>query len=103
MSIELVEAYKRQNALPEEIYLQAIKNTNIMADSIEEFKLDYSKKYPKLYNDSEKALKEKTVVLIDDVTTTGSTAEVICERLKQAGVKNVYLLTVASLPPIDKY
>ena len=58
---ELVEAYKRQNALPEDVYLKAIDNTNIMADSVEPFKLDYSKKYPKLYNDSEKALKEKIV------------------------------------------
>lgn len=56
---ELVEAFKNQNALPEQVYLQAIENTNIMADSIEEFELDYSKKYPKLYNDSEKVLKEK--------------------------------------------
>lgn len=58
---ELVEAYRKQGALPEEVYLQAIENTNIMANSIEEFKLDYSKKYPKLYNDSEKALKEKII------------------------------------------
>ena len=56
---ELVEAYKKQNALPEEVYLNAINNTNVMANSVEPFKLDYSKKYPKLYNDSEKALKEK--------------------------------------------
>ena len=53
--------------------------------------------------EDKKLLKEKTVVLVDDVTTTGSTAEVICERLKKAGATNVYLLTVASLPPIDKY
>lgn len=58
---ELVEAYKKQNSLPENVYLQAIENTNIMADSVESFELDYSKKYPKLYNDSEKALKEKIV------------------------------------------
>ena len=58
---ELVEAYRKQCALPEEVYLQAIENTNVMADFIEEFKLDYSKKYPKLYNDSEKALKEKII------------------------------------------
>lgn len=58
---ELVEAYRKQGALPEEVYLQAIENTNVMANSIEEFKLDYSKKYPKLYNDSEKALKEKII------------------------------------------
>ena len=56
---ELVEAYKRQNALPENVYLEAIENTNVMAESVESFKLDYNKKYPKLYNDSEKALKEK--------------------------------------------
>lgn len=56
---ELVNAYKNQRALPEEVYLEAIENTNRMADSIEEFKLDYNKKYPKLYNDSEKVLKEK--------------------------------------------
>lgn len=56
---ELVDAYKIQNSLPEEVYLQAIENTNVMANSIESFELDYSKKYPKLYNDSKKVLKNK--------------------------------------------
>ncbi len=50
-----------------------------------------------------KAVKDKTIVLVDDVTTTGATAEVIAERLKSAGAKLVYLITVASTPPIDKY
>ena len=50
-----------------------------------------------------KSVKDKTLVLIDDVTTTGATAEVIASRLKKAGAKIVYLLTVASTPPIDKY
>lgn len=58
---ELVAAYKIQNSLPENVYMQAIDNTNIMADSIEEFELDYSKKYPKLYADSEGTLKKKIV------------------------------------------
>ena len=56
---ELVEAYKKQDVLNEEVYLEAIDNTNKMADQIEEFKLDYSKKYPKLYDDSLSILKEK--------------------------------------------
>ena len=56
---ELVDAYKLQNSLPEDVYLQAIENTNVMANSIESFNLDYSKKYPKLYDDSEKVLKKK--------------------------------------------
>lgn len=58
---ELINAYKTQGALPEKIYMQAIENTNIMADSIEEFELDYSHKYPKLYSNSEKVLKKKIV------------------------------------------
>lgn len=58
---ELVAAYKIQNSLPENVYMQAIDNTNVMADSIEEFELDYSKKYPKLYADSEGTLKKKIV------------------------------------------
>lgn len=65
---ELVKAYEEQNALTKEVYLQAIENTNVMADSIEEFKLDYSKKYPKLYDDSEKALKEK---ILNGIKTRG--------------------------------
>ena len=56
---ELVEAYKLQNAIPQEAYLQAIENTNLMAEQIEEFELDYTAKYPKLYNDSEKVFKQK--------------------------------------------
>ena len=50
-----------------------------------------------------KSVKDKTLVIVDDVTTTGATAQVIAERLKKAGALKVYLLTVASTPPIDKY
>lgn len=56
---ELVEAYKKQNSLPESTYIEAIENTNKMADMVEEFKLDYSKKYPKLYDDSLSVFKSK--------------------------------------------
>ena len=45
----------------------------------------------------------KTIVIIDDVTTTGATAQTIAEKLKGAGAKQVFLLSVASTPPIDKY
>ena len=50
-----------------------------------------------------KAVKEKTVVIVDDVTTTGSTSEALAERFKKAGAKAVYLITVASVPPKEKY
>ena len=55
---EIVEMFRQQNVLSEHIYLKAINNTNIIAESIEEFELDLSFKYPKLYNDEEKVFKK---------------------------------------------
>lgn len=52
---------------------------------------------------NKRQIKDKTVLIVDDVTTTGATGEAIAERLKKAGAKIVYLLTVASLPPKDNY
>lgn len=51
---ELVEMFKNQGALDESVYLEAIQNTNIVADSVEEFKLDLEFKYPILYGSEEK-------------------------------------------------
>lgn len=56
---ELVEAYKNQNALDSEVYLQAIENTNIIADMCEPYSIDCDLKYPKIYQDSENVFKEK--------------------------------------------
>ncbi len=50
-----------------------------------------------------KSVKNKKFVIVDDVTTTGATAEAIAKRLKKAGADKVFLITVASLPPRDKY
>ena len=44
------------------------------------------------------AVKGKSIVVIDDVTTTGSTGEAVAEKLKKAGAARVILLTVASVP-----
>ncbi len=56
---ELIEAYRIQNAIPYEVALAAIENTNILADMIEEFNLDKSYKYPHLWEDSEKVFMDK--------------------------------------------
>ncbi len=50
-----------------------------------------------------KLVKDKNFLLVDDVSTTGSTAQIIANRLKKAGAKTVNLITVCSTPPIDKY
>lgn len=56
---ELCEAYRKQGALSEEVYLTAIENTNKMADMVEEFVLDRNTKYPKIYDDPVKTFKQK--------------------------------------------
>lgn len=50
---QLVEAFRRQGALPEAVFLEAIENTNRMAASCEPFQLDTSIKYPILYGSRE--------------------------------------------------
>ena len=50
-----------------------------------------------------KSVVGKSILIVDDVTTTGATSQVIASRLKKAGAKIVNLITVASTPPIDKY
>ena len=50
---ELEEAFRRQNALPEEVWRTAIEETNRMADRCENFSLDTSIKYPILYGSPE--------------------------------------------------
>lgn len=52
---EMVDAFKKQNTnnpygLPEIVYLNAIEETNHIADMIEDFELDYSVKYPRFEN-----------------------------------------------------
>lgn len=50
---QLVDAFRRQGALPEAVFLEAIENTNRMAASCEPFQLDTSIKYPILYGSRE--------------------------------------------------
>lgn len=57
---ELVDLCKQQDALPMDVYLNSIEMTNIVADMIEPFELDYSYKYPHLWgDDSERMLRDK--------------------------------------------
>lgn len=51
---ELIDAFAAQDALPESVYMQAIKNTLELADMVEPFELDTALKYPVLYGSREK-------------------------------------------------
>jgi len=56
---ELVECFKKQNSLPMDVVLEAIENTNVLADMVDDFELDRAFKYPTLYGkDADIKLKE---------------------------------------------
>lgn len=71
---ELVEMFRIQNALPEEVYVGAIDTTNRLLDLTEDFELDTSIKYPILYgsheNDSEMFTK-RVYEMFEDKLRTG--------------------------------
>lgn len=62
---ELVRSFELQHALPEHVYLEAIENTNVMADMIEPFEIDRGTKYPKIYTDPEKVFREKIAKAVE--------------------------------------
>lgn len=68
---ELVEMCKEQNCFPIEVYLTAIENTNVMADSIENWKLDKKVKYPKSYDNEEYVLKQRIFEMYKDKVRRG--------------------------------
>ena len=56
---ELVEMFRQQNSLPMDVVLEAIENTNRMADSVEDYELDTEFKYPVLYDNEEEVFVER--------------------------------------------
>lgn len=100
---ELVECFQVQNALPREVYLQAIENTNHFATMIEEFELDKSFKYPNLYGNHAvtlwwnriiKKLKEKKEKNIIDITKLDKYKEKIREEfltMRKQGMESFML------------
>lgn len=68
---ELVEMFKKQGALSSNVYLEAIKNTNIMADLCEEIVLDKEFKYPKVYEDDIYTLRHRLWDMLKDKVAKG--------------------------------
>ena len=68
---ELVDMFKQQNVLDEAKYLEAINNTNVMADMVTDFELDTSFKYPVLYDNEEEVLKKRINRMYKDKCNRG--------------------------------
>ncbi len=62
---ELVACYEQQGALPKEVYLQAIENTNLLPDMVTPWEIDRSYKYPHLWENPEKLFLQKIKEGID--------------------------------------
>lgn len=58
---ELVEMFVKQQSLPMDVVLEAINNTNVMADSCEPIEIDTSVKYPILYGESDEEVMWETL------------------------------------------
>jgi ComF family protein len=58
-----------------------------------------SKNVHEAYEADPNVLKDKTVLIMDDVATTGSTISACTAALLSAGVKDVYVLTIARALP----
>ena len=56
---ELCDAYWLQDALPKEVWFEAIMETNCMAERVQEFTLDRNTKYPKIYQNPLETYKNK--------------------------------------------
>ena len=75
-------------------------NLNRLRDTVSQTELDKQSRWRNIQGafglKSTAAMKEKTILLIDDVLTTGATASEAALTLKNAGAKAVFVLTVAS-------
>ena len=85
---ELVDMFRKQGCLDESVYLQAIENTNILEESITDFKLDTSFKYPILYGSAEE---DESVFIktINDKFAKKLELGIIKESEKDAFIKSI--------------
>lgn len=68
---ELVEMFRQQGSLPMEVVLEAIENTNRMADSVTDYELDIDFKYPILYENEEEVFIERIYKMYQDKLDKG--------------------------------
>ena len=63
---ELTESYRKQQALDENVWTEAIDNTNRLADMVEPFTIDCGTKYPHIYENPEQEFERKIRLAIDN-------------------------------------
>ena len=81
--------------------IQKVKETKRQAKLAREQRLKNLQDSFKVTDKSQ--VNDKVILIVDDVTTTGATAEAIALKLKRAGASSVKLITVASVPSKEGY
>lgn len=71
---ELVDMFRVQGAIPEEAFVEAVENTNLLYDMTEDWALDTSIKYPILYGSRERddeVFEERVYTMFEDKLERG--------------------------------
>lgn len=68
---ELVEMFRQQGSLPMDVVLEAIENTNRMADSVTDYELNTDFKYPVLYDNEEEVFVERIYRMYNEKLAKG--------------------------------
>ena len=95
----IAQGFAKEMNLPIYNGIQKIKETKRQA-GLNKFERSINLKGAFRLKDK-KEIKDKVVLLIDDVLTTGNTTEILAQYLKKAGAKKVLVMTIASVP--DEY
>lgn len=91
----LAEEFSKLTEIPVVVAVQKVKETESQVGLSVKERKENLKGCFKVVDKAE--VKGKTVIIVDDVMTTGSTVETLAEKLKKAGASKVVALTVASV------
>ncbi len=73
-------------------FIKRVRKTAPMKElSVGERQNNLKKAFKICYND----VKLSTIIIVDDIYTTGSTIDAIAYQMRQAGIKNIYFVTLA--------
>lgn len=81
----LIQAYRSQNNFEETVFMDAIDNTNALADMVEPFKINCDIKYPHIYDNPSSTLREKVYSAMEEhpYALKNHSREELTERIDQ--------------------
>lgn len=81
-----------ENSVVREDLIHRIKNTQSQTRNN---KISRWTNVENIYSDSSESLEEVSVLVVDDVITTGATVGMLCSKLKKAGASSIHVACIA--------